>query len=157
LSTTKENIKITLARTGEFFKHFPEKLKKLKNLLDEKAGPPADRLLSRIPENKRRPLFFCLGGIVVFLIVFIVITLAGSGRAGKREAGEVVELTIPPEELFFPGEPDFVPPLLLKREPRRFWTPDDIAPFWRDPGNLGRDQWLKEMELVIDKLMEDVP
>jgi hypothetical protein len=130
--------------------------KKLKGFMDEKAGPLADRLLSRIPREKQRPLFLCLGGIVVFLICLIVITLA-MGRPKEGGAREAVELAIPPEDLFFPGEPDFVPSLLLEREPRGFWTPDDIAPFWEDPLNLGRDRWVKEMELVMDKLMEDVP
>jgi hypothetical protein len=130
--------------------------KKLKRFADEKAGPLADRLLSRVPEEKRTPLLLCRGGIVVLLISLTVITLASGGH-GAREVREAAELVIPPEELFFPGEPDFVPSLLLEREPRRFWTPDDIAPFWEDPGSLSRDQWVKEMGLVIDELMENVP
>jgi hypothetical protein len=128
--------------------------KNLKHFADEKAGPLADRLLARIPQEKRRPLLFCLGGAVAVLICLTGILLAGGGREGVRETAE---LTVPPEELFFPGEPDFVPSLLLEREPRRFWTPDDIGPFWEDPGSLGRDRWMKEMEQVVDTLMEDVP
>jgi hypothetical protein len=146
-----ETIKTVPARTGEFLKRLIEKLK---DFVEEKAGPPADRLLSRIPKEKRKPLFLCLGGIIVLLISLIVITLAAGG---PQERQETVELTIPHEDLFFPGEPDFVPFLLLEREPHRFRTPDDIAPFWENPGNLGRDQWVKEMELVIDNLMENVP
>jgi hypothetical protein len=141
------------ARVGEFLKRF---LEKLKNFPDGKAGPLADRMLSHIPGEKRKPLLFCLGGIVVFLIFFIMIKLI-MGRPGEEGVREAVELTIPPEELFLPREPDFVPSLLLEREPRQFWTPDDIAPFWKDPGSLGQDQWRKEMELVIDELMEGVP
>jgi hypothetical protein len=153
LGKTGETLKALPARAGAFFKRFAEKSR---GFVDEKVGPLADRLLSRIPREKQRPLFLCLGGIVVFLICLIMITLAVGGPQ-EREIREAVELTIPPEELFFPGEPDFVPSLLLEREPRRFWTPDDIAPFWEDPLNLGREQWVKEMELVIDKLMEGVP
>jgi hypothetical protein len=153
LGKIRETIKTAPDRAGEFFKEFPGKLK---GFLDEKAGPLADRLLARIPREKQKPFFFCLGGIVVVLICLIVIILAaGVGRPEKKE--EAAELTIPSEELFFPGEPDFVPSLLFEREPRQFWTPDDIEPFWEDPEKLGRDQWLKEMELVIDKLVEDVP
>jgi hypothetical protein len=152
----KTGEKVKTAQAGEFFKRFPEKLGKLKDFLDEKAGPLADRILSHIPEEKRRPLLFCLGGILVLLICLITIKLV-MGSPGEEEPGEAVELAIPPEDLFFPGEPDFVPSLLLEREPRRFWTPDDIGPFWQDPAALGLDQWRKEMERVIDKLMEDVP
>jgi hypothetical protein len=156
LGKIRETIKNAPARAGGFFKRLPEKLKGMKGFLDEKAGPLADKLLSRIPKEKRGALFFCLGGIIVFFICFTVIMMAaGTGR--PSEGGEIVELTIPPEDLFFPGEPDFVPSLLLEREPRQFWTPGDAVPFWKDPGTLGRDRWLKEMELVIDKLMEDIP
>jgi hypothetical protein len=136
---------------GEFLKGFPEKLG---GFLDEEVGPLVDKFLSRIPEEKRRPLLFCLGGILVLLICLIVMSL---GMPREGEGQEAVELIIPVEELFFPGEPDFVPSILLEREPRRFWIADDAAPFWKDPGELGRDQWRKEMELVIDQLMEGVP
>jgi hypothetical protein len=148
-----ERIKTAPARAREFFKGFPEKLG---DFLNEKAGPLADRLLSHIPREKQKPLLFCLGGIAVLLICLIAAALARGARR-PVENKEAVELTIPSEDLFFPGEPDFVPSLLLEREPRRFWTPDDIAPFWQDPEDLGRDQWMREMELVIDKLMEEVP
>jgi hypothetical protein len=148
-----EKIKTAPARAGEFFKGFPEKLG---DFLNKKVRPLADRLISHIPRGKQKPLLFCLGGIAVLLICFIAAMLARGVRR-PVENGEAVELTIPSEDLFFPGEPDFVPSLLLEREPRRFWTPDDVAPFWKDPGDLGRDQWMKEMELVIDKLMEEVP
>jgi hypothetical protein len=148
-----ETMKTIPVRAGKLVKEFVEKLK---GFVDAKAGPLADRLLSRIPREKQKPLLLCFGGIVILLISLTVITMASGGR-GEGVVRETVELAIPPEDLFFPGEPDFVPSLLLEREPRGFWTPDDIAPFWEDPGNLGRDQWLREMELVIDKLMEDVP
>jgi hypothetical protein len=154
LGTIGERLKTAPARAVEFFKGAAEKFGAF---LDERAGPLADRLLSRIPREKQKPLFFCLGGIVTLLICVVVIKLAAGGGTEQREIREVAGLTIPPEELFFPGEPDFVPPLLLEREPRRFWTPDDIAPFWEDPEKLKQDQWLKEMERVIDTLMEDVP
>jgi hypothetical protein len=149
----KTGEKIKTAWAGERFKRLPEKLG---GFLDKKAGPLADRILLCIPRENQRPLLFCLGGAVFLLICLIVITLA-RGAGVPEERGEAVELTIPPEDLFFPGEPDFVPSLLLEREPRPSWTPDDIAPFWEDPERLGRDRWIKEMELVIDKLMEDVP
>jgi hypothetical protein len=153
LGISGKKIKTAPARAGSFFTGAAEKFGAF---LDEKAGPLADGVLSRIPEEKRRPFFFCLGGIVFLLMCIVMITLiAGAERPEKKN--EIAEPAIPPEELFFPGEPDFVPSLLLEREPRRFWTPDDIAPFWEDPGNLGRGQWIKEMEAVIDTLMEDVP
>jgi hypothetical protein len=151
LGKIRENIK----SPGGFLEGLPERLG---GFLAKKAGPLADQFLSRVPEEKRRPLLFCLGGIVVLLLCLVVITLAVS-LGGGREGGvqEALEPAIPSEELFFPGEPDFVPPLLLEREPRRFWTADDAAPFWEDPGKLGRDHWRREMELVIDNLMESVP
>jgi hypothetical protein len=159
-----EKTKLLSAAATEALKGLTAKLGPLWDALNEKAGPLADKFLARIPEEKRRPVLFCFGGMVVLLLFLIVIMLAMSlqrgedGGAERRVAPqEIAGPPIPQEELFFPGEPDFVPPLLLEREPRHSWTADDARPFWKDPGELGREQWQGEMSAVIDKLMDSVP
>jgi hypothetical protein len=142
---------------GDFFERLAAKAAELGAVLNEKTGPLADNILAPIPEEKRRPVLFCLGGMVFLLICLILIMLVRSPGGDAKDAGELVEAAFSPEELFFPSEPDFVPPMLLEREPRQFWTVDDVRLFWKDPGSLGRERWRKEMEAVIDKLLEDIP
>ena len=62
---------------------------------------------------------------------------------------------IPPEELFIPTEPDFLPEFLLEREPRSSWSLDEIRPYWKNPGTP--EFWQEEIKSAVDKLMEGVP
>jgi hypothetical protein len=64
--------------------------------------------------------------------------------------------TIPLEDIFLPDEPDFLPPVLLEREPRK-WNAEDARPFWTNP--LGNDpaQWRNNIERTVDGRMERVP
>jgi hypothetical protein len=115
------------------------------NLLDH-AGP-----------DKRKPLLIGLGGFAgIFLILAIA---AGSLNSKKRRmtSTEAVHegLTIAMEELFIPAEPDFVPEFVFERERRRFWSLEDIRPYWRTP-DLS-DRWREEIKSAVDKLMEGIP
>jgi hypothetical protein len=159
-----EKIKSWQRAAGGALKHLALQCGVLWEAVNEKAGPVADRVLARIPEGKRRPVLFCFGGLVVLLLFLVAVLLVMSlrrgedGRAERRgPSAEIAGPPIPQEELFFPGEPDFVPPLLLERAPRHSWTADDARPFWKDPKELGRDQWQREMSAVIDTLMDSVP
>jgi hypothetical protein len=117
-----------------------------------------ENLLKNIPENKRKPV--AVGGGCVFLIICIMIIAASGNRSGTRSEREspsvVLGPHIPAEDLFYPAEPDFLPGLLLEREPRQPWTTEGLRPFWRDPAEP-KDVWLEKMSESIDKLMESVP
>ncbi|AEF80627.1 hypothetical protein [Leadbettera azotonutricia] len=124
-------------------------------------------LLKKIPENRRVPVLAAGGGCVLLVICLVVVAASGN-RRGRSRVGESVPAVsgprIPAEDLFYPAEPDFLPGLLLEREPRQGWTADDAAPFWRDPAGsaelsaqLPADFWREKMSETIDKLMESVP
>ena len=130
--------------------------------------------LSRIPAEKRRPLFFAFGGLVVLFLILIFTILAANSRGPKKSAPADISAgpTIPPGDLFIPGEPDFLPGLLLEREPRRSWTLEDIRPYWKNPveasgpASSGEsparresppDFWRGEVKSAVDKIMEGVP
>ena len=66
-------------------------------------------------------------------------------------------ISIPQEDFFYPDEPDFLPKVLVEREPRARWTPQDAAPFWKDPAGEDRGIWRNRIETVIDELLEGVP
>ena len=114
-----------------------------------------NRFLYRFPENKRRPMLFGVAGMVVlFLALVISIPVTHSGAGGQTTTSGA-GFTIPSEELFFPSEPDFLPEFILEREPRSFWTIEDIRPYWRQPENT--ELWRDQIKSAVDRIMENVP
>ena len=105
--------------------------------------------------RKKKLILFGLGGgaVVVGLVIIIIAVNARPGRTGLSNIAP--GLSIPAEELFFPPEPDFLPGFLPEREPRRFWTLDDIRQYWKTPGNSG--WWMEGIKTTVDSIMEGVP
>jgi hypothetical protein len=103
--------------------------------------------------KNRIALGICL--LAVLLILGLVMLLTMNNNS-EREAVPRPPL-IPPEELFPGGEPDFIPPIILEREPRQAWESEDAAPFWKDPLERGEEPWRERIESVIDELLEGVP
>ena len=131
---------------------FKDTLSEIKSLLISLF----DRILQRIPEEKRRPITFGAAGALLFFVVIIIALSANSGRPERSATTEMATgPSIPIEELFLPAEPDFLPQFLLEREPRQFWTLEDIRPFWRNPGSP--ELWRREVHSAVDRLMEGVP
>ena len=138
--------------------------KKTCAMLAGKAGPLPARLSQGLASirllaaaEKKRPVLFIAGGLAALLLVLAVAALALNSR-GPREsapAGMRAAHAIPSEELFIPDEPDFLPPFLLEREPRHFWSVEDIRPYWRSPGNP--EFWQGVIRSAVDELMENVP
>ena len=117
--------------------------------------------------EKKKPLLFALGGLVVLLLILMISVQAlNSGKSKKPAAYEGVQASgtpkgtgagpvIPLEDIFLPAEPDFLPAFLFERQPRQVWTIEDIRPYWKIPEKTGL--WQKEIKSAVDKLMEGVP
>ena len=110
-----------------------------------------------VQAGKRRVMIFGLGGFAALFLILIIAILALN--LGKSKQSPVQNLAagpaIPPDDLFIPAEPDFIPQFLPEREPRRFWSLDDIRPYWKNPGEP--ELWREEIKSAVDKLMEGVP
>jgi len=133
---------------------FPLALEKGRAFLAEKIA----LLLERFPaERKRIILFVSAGAAVFFLILIIALAATHSGGPKKNEPpmNMIAEPAIPPEELFMPGEPDFVPKFIPGREPRSSWSVEDVRPYWKIPDKS--DRWREEIKSAVDKLLEAVP
>jgi len=115
---------------------------------------PAPTAARAAPE-RRQIIFFGLCSLLVVSIVIAAIIIALNPRQPSPAAANIPPGGIPPEELFIPDEPDFIPDFLLDREPRHFWSVDDIRPFWRSPGNPAI--WQDMIHSAVDELMESVP
>ena len=113
--------------------------------------------LNRFSGDKRRTLLFGLGGLGMLVLILLITILAlNSGKSKKNPALDLASgPVVAPEDLFIPTEPDFLPEYLLERNPRRFWSLEDIRLYWKNPGNPAR--WRDEVTKAVDKLMEGVP
>jgi hypothetical protein len=139
-----------------------------RGLIKQRAGPRfagkarelALGLWAKIPEEKRRPVMvYAGGGLAVLLLVFtgaLLLARKSGADTGPAQNAAAARTVIPPEELFLPDEPDFVPGVLLERERRTSWTVEDAAPFWQDPLKNGEEQWRERVEKSIDELLERV-
>jgi hypothetical protein len=143
------------------FPHFAARVKTALEELRGRLRSAADRLVEKIPPEKRRlVLTASLGFCAVFVLVIAGASLAKGGDKGRESASApppVRQGTIPPDDLFLPDEPDFVPGILLEREQRAVWTADDAAPLWQDPLRNGEEPWRDRVERTIDEIMESVP
>ena len=146
----------------------------LGGLFDKTAGlrmkilALADKLLVKVPPHRRRLVMAAAGGLAAVLLIFAIAALAARGGSGSRRAsaersgpsgghGEMQRVIIPPDELFLPFEPDFVPGVMLERERRSEWTAEDAASLWQDPLRNGEQEWRDMIEKNIDDIMESVP
>ena len=128
----------------------------------EKAGLPGMTRITAFgrkifDDAQKKPLLFGLGGLAALALILLIVALAlhaGHGKKTMVENAASIPL-IPPEDLFIPSEPDFLPVFLFEREKRNFWSLDDIRIYWKLPQNPER--WKKEISSAIDKLMEGVP
>jgi len=128
---------------------------KIKGFFTDKANLIKTRFLETVPEKKRRPAIFVLGGLFSLLLVLIISTLALNSSRPKENTSVSRFAGIPHEELFYPAEPDFLPDFLLDREPRRYWTAEDIRPYWKVLASS--EFWQREIKASVDRLMEGVP
>jgi hypothetical protein len=118
-------------------------------------------VLEKIPVEKRRLFFIgASGGLALVLLICIAAMLMQKPPAAdipSRANAPARPVLIPPEELFLPDEPDFIPGVLLERERRQQWTAEDAVPYWQDPLKNGEERWRNSLELAIDELLERVP
>ena len=114
-------------------------------------------VINNIGPNKKKPLLIGFGALAVLFLILIIAAGISSSRKKRMDSPDFVagNLTIPPEELFIPAEPDFVPDFVFEREKRRFWSLEDIRPYWRIPDSS--DRWREEIKSAVDKLMEGIP
>jgi urea transporter len=98
----------------------------------------------------------------VLFIILLLLVLAISSRKPVTEemrpaAAPVSEQPFVTQDFFLPYEPDFIPDVILEREPRDKWTEEDARPFWTDPMEGNEGVWRKRIETGIDAILEQVP
>jgi len=138
---------------GTIFADVSEKAKELISLCAEFIKPHFKIVL------------IAAGALLLIIVLLLVLTVAGRGKTVKTTDIELSATTVDPlpresfpgDNFFLPYEPDFVPDVLLERDPRDGWTEEDARPFWTDPLDGNEDVWRKRIESGIDSLLENVP
>ncbi|MDR3160688.1 MAG: hypothetical protein LBU28_03640 [Spirochaetaceae bacterium] len=150
---------------GSFLRAAQDRLRNLARRAAELIRGRGERLWAVLPASVREKLpwlegrlgFTLVGLVLLVLILFALIIAAGRPAAKQPAAAVFRSVTIPPEDLFLPEEPDFLPPVILEREQRDAWTVDDAESYWYDPLEPGEAEWRERVEQVIDDLLERVP
>jgi hypothetical protein len=130
--------------------------------LHSRIQPLVDRLMERLPPEKRRLVLIATMGVCSGLVLILAISLMAGGESGEKhtavaEAALARQGIIPPDDLFLPDEPDFIPGVMLGREQRTVWTAGDAESLWQDPLKNGEEPWRNRIEDAIDAIMESVP
>ena len=125
-----------------------------------------DRLLAKVPPEKRRIVIIsAAGGLAGILVLLSLVFAAGRPpaedkpveQAAALPAASPVREIIPHDDVFLPDEPDFIPGVMLEREQRTEWTAEDAAPWWQDPLKNGEEPWRSMIEKTVDEILESVP
>ena len=117
-----------------------------------------------VKSNTRVVMIILIGFLIIVLLLLVLAVVSRSGTRRTDDAGlsagdsdTIPGEMFPWEDFFLPYEPDFVPDVLLEREPRDGWTEEDARTFWSDPLEGGREIWRRRIESGIDSLLEEVP
>jgi hypothetical protein len=110
-------------------------------------------------EKKRQVVLICTAVFTAILVLSVLLSLKWPEKKERPDDQNSLnfQIPIPPDEIFLPEEPDFVPGVILERERRTEWTEQDALEYWRDPLREGEEQWREKIETEIDKYLERVP
>jgi hypothetical protein len=110
-------------------------------------------------EKKRQVVIICTAVFSALLVLSVLLSLKWPEKKKRLDDQYSLnfQIPIPPDEIFLPEEPDFVPGVILERERRTAWTEQDALEYWRDPLREGEEQWREKIEIEIDKYLERVP
>ncbi|MDR2049667.1 MAG: hypothetical protein LBP69_09470 [Treponema sp.] len=99
------------------------------------------------------------GAVFIILMLLVILAFVRHVPVKKDTPPErpLLPLSFSPEDFFMPPEPDFVPPILLEREPRDGWSEEDARPFWTDPMEENAGTWRGRIEKGVGELLENVP
>ncbi|MDR2632781.1 MAG: hypothetical protein LBC51_04050 [Treponema sp.] len=119
--------------------------------------------LEQVWHTRRNLVLRCAGGLVFLVLCLIGVLFLmnhspqNPSQFSRTLRNEFRPLSIAPEALFLPDEPDFLPEVLLEREQRNPWTVEDVRPFWTNPLQDDPEQWRERIKAAIDEFLEGVP
>ncbi|MDR2448019.1 MAG: hypothetical protein LBD58_12155 [Treponema sp.] len=140
-------------------------------ILDKLLAALAQALtaLNNVFEKHTNIVKVMFGALAVLLCLLIGILLLQSyiekSADVKPSKPEIVQMplrvtsgvpSIPVEDIFPPDEPDYLPNVILEREPRA-WSAEDTREYWTNPLENERVDWRETITNVVDGIMDAVP
>ncbi len=104
----------------------------------------------------------CTAGFLLLAALLVISIEMSHNQDEMREASEEIQQFFSPqaitsEDIFLPDEPDFIPEVMLDREPKSSWTDEDAEPFWNDALEENADAWRARIIRAVDDILETVP
>jgi hypothetical protein len=125
---------------------------------------PLREKIESLVSDKKILMLICgcaVGFILLLLLLVISLGMNHNQDEQSQVSADLNQLLAPqaikPEELFLPAEPDFLPEVMLDREPRNSWTETDAEQFWIDPLNENADAWKNRIFKAVDDILENIP
>lgn len=111
--------------------------------------------------RKYRNVLILGAGVVALLFMTLIAVSLINTKSTKRQrfpiqAEKITPSFIPPEDIFLPDEPDFLPDVLLEKQPKK-WDTQDVRPFWTNPLENNTSQWEDDIENTVNEIMEKMP
>jgi len=128
--------------------------------LSEKIRNALSSFAEFIRSHSRIAILVAAAFLLIILLLFALSILSHRQSKAIPERQPALEESsggVVAEDFFLPYEPDFVPDILLEKEPRDVWTEEDARPFWTDPMEGNETVWRKRIESGVDSLLENVP
>lgn len=137
---------------------FGDKIDALRDAVEAHSDGAARRA-GKIFARREIKIVVCAFSALLVLSILITVIVSGAGRSDKevKAAPGFRPDKIAEEDIFIAGEPDFLPEVLLEAKRKSEWKPEDAAPFWTDPAELGAEKLQKKLSETVDKLLERVP
>jgi hypothetical protein len=157
-----EKIKKLLKKAADAVIAAPEKIRDLflslfgpgKRVFTEKKEAFSS-LVTGIPEKTFRLIQFGALGLSGLALILLVLSMVI--RSGSSQTEAVLPPPRAPEDFFPADEPDYIPQVLLEREPRSSWTAEDAGSSWTNPLDQGEEVWKGRLKAAVDELLESVP
>jgi hypothetical protein len=120
--------------------------------------------ITSLASNKKLLLIICgcIAGLLLLVSLLAIFLHMNHNQEERLRASQALHQILAPktikeEELFLPEEPDFLPKVILDREPRDTWTDEDAEQFWADPLQENDDEWKNRIFKAVDDIMETIP
>lgn len=129
-----------------------EKFNQIIQAIQDKFGRLSD-------DQKKRLVIICTAVFSFILTISVLLSIDRPEKTERPQGSDRINinLPVPAEDLFLPGEPDYIPGVILEREQRSSWSEEDASEHWQNPLRYGEEQWRERIEAAINKYMERVP